>query len=150
MWPMIRWSLVPAIAELEDVELTAKIRSPGANAPVVELVRHVDPQLVIVATGEPGAAVRTLTRLRARFASLELLGVTDAKQPSLVAELLRAGATGVAQSSQRANELLDAIRVTMRGLRYLAPEISSRDVERALLAAAAVGALGGKTAHPGG
>jgi DNA-binding NarL/FixJ family response regulator len=138
---MIRWRLVASIAELEDVVVAAKIRSHGAIAPMIELIRHLEPNLAIVATGCAATAASTLSRLRVRFPALSLLGVTPPGPSKLVAGLLRAGATGIAQTTQPRAELLDAIRVTSRGSRYVPPAIVSGDVERELDATDVAGVL---------
>jgi two-component system response regulator NreC len=65
-----------------------------------------------------------------------VLGLSAAEEPFVIAEMLRAGATGFAFKMQPASEILAAIRGTAAGDSYLPPKVS-RDAIEAELAAGA-------------
>jgi DNA-binding NarL/FixJ family response regulator len=53
-------------------------------------------------------------------------------EPSLIADMLRAGAAGFALKTQPIEEILEAVRTVLGGVRYLPPGVSHDEVERQL------------------
>jgi DNA-binding NarL/FixJ family response regulator len=56
----------------------------------------------------------------------KVLGLSVLDEPVRVVELLRAGATGFALKTQPIAEMLEAVRATIAGERYLAPALRAR------------------------
>jgi DNA-binding NarL/FixJ family response regulator len=70
-----------------------------------------------------------------------ILGLSGSAEPSMIANLLRAGASGFALKTQPVLELIEAIRTVARGERYLPPSISPEPIDSAI-ATTVTGGLG--------
>lgn len=90
----------------------------------LELARQVEHDLMIVDITLPGvnglALLRDLKRMDHREPVLVL---TMHGQSDMVKEALESGAAGYALKRQGVGELVDAVRTTAHGRRYLAPEL---------------------------
>ncbi|MEO6877701.1 MAG: response regulator transcription factor [Gemmatimonadaceae bacterium] len=73
-----------------------------------------------------------------------ILGLSGSAEPSMIANLLRAGASGFALKTQPVLEIIEAIRTVARGVRYLPPSTSVEAVDSAI-ATTDMGALGALT-----
>jgi two-component system uhpT operon response regulator UhpA len=54
---------------------------------------------------------------------LKILALSVLEEPTIIASMLRAGATGYALKTQPPNEVTDAIRAVLSGVRYIPPRI---------------------------
>lgn len=61
-----------------------------------------------------------------------VLGLSVIDEPGLIADMLRAHASGFALKTQPVSEIIDAVRQVLGGIRYLAPTIASDAVDAAL------------------
>lgn len=89
-------------------------------------VHELAPDLVILDIMLPGPNGISMAReLRDLPAATKprILVLTAVEEPAFVVDALAAGVTGYALKTQGAQEILDAVERTARGLRYLAPEI---------------------------
>jgi DNA-binding NarL/FixJ family response regulator len=59
-----------------------------------------------------------------------ILGLSVVDEPSIIAEMLRAGAIGFAQKIEPPEQILEAIRQTAAGTRYLPPHVARDQIER--------------------
>ncbi|MEO7735130.1 MAG: response regulator transcription factor [Kofleriaceae bacterium] len=79
-----------------------------------------------------GSGISLTTALLELQPSCRVLGLSAMDEPSLIADMLLAGATGFALKTQPTDEVLDAIRLVASDLRYLPPALPHGAVERAL------------------
>src|SRR6185312_2708252 len=62
----------------------------------------------------------------------KILGLSVIDEPGLIADMLRAHASGYALKTQNVDEILDAIRQVLGGIRYLPPAVSRDAIEELL------------------
>lgn len=102
----------------------------GGAREATALAARVDFDVAIVDVtlpDRPGAAlVRDLRRIQPRC---KVLALSMVEAPHAVAELLRAGAAGYALKSQPTQEIVEAIRLVLRGGRYLAPRLQREQID---------------------
>jgi len=92
---------------------------------LVETVRTVHPDIVLLDISMPLLNGLDAARLiHAIDASIRLIFVTMNDDPDLAAEAFRAGATAYLLKRSPANELLTAIRQSMRSRKYVTPLIT--------------------------
>ena len=70
-----------------------------------------------------GDGIQVTRKLRERCADAKVLGLSVLTEPTRVAELLRAGASGFALKTQPVPELLEAVHATLQGDRYVTPSL---------------------------
>ncbi len=87
------------------------------------------------------SGVSLASELRRVQPSCKILGLSGHDEPSLIANLLHAGANGFAMKTQPVLEILDAIRTVARGVRYLPPS-ASHDAIGLAIATTDTGVLG--------
>jgi DNA-binding NarL/FixJ family response regulator len=58
-----------------------------------------------------------------------ILGLSVVDEPAIIAEMLRAGATGFALKIEDPDRILEAVRQTAAGIRYLPPRVSQETIE---------------------
>jgi DNA-binding NarL/FixJ family response regulator len=80
------------------------------------------------------AIARELHELQPRC---RILGLSVVDEPTIIAEMLRAGAVGFALKIEDPERILDAIRQTAAGVRYLPPRVSQEKIELELASAGA-------------
>jgi two-component system, NarL family, response regulator NreC len=128
--PLFRVGLVTALRDQVDVtavgtfdELRSQLHTPGIDAIVLDLwVR-----------GSSGISVAQEIRdLRPGCRVLVLSTIEDV---GVIADMLRAGACGYALKTQPIGEIVDAIRCTVVGERYLPPHVDPAAVDAAVAGA---------------
>ena len=126
--PIVRAALAMLIDRESDLVVTGEAWD-GSSA------RTLAPSDVVVLDlvlpDDDGVAIAR--DLVARRPHTKILGLSMIDEPFRIAAMLRAGARGYALKMQPTHELVDAIRVTASGERYLAPAI--RDAVESLAAA---------------
>ena len=96
----------------------------------IELVARTTPDLVVVDVRLPDQPGASLTReLRRMQPRCRILGLSMVETSYCVTEMLRAGAVGYAVKSQPTEEIVEAIRISLRGGRYLAPRLPRAHIE---------------------
>jgi DNA-binding NarL/FixJ family response regulator len=83
-----------------------------------------------------GSGVAIAGELHARQPACRILGLSAVHEPSIIAEMLRAGASGFALKDDPPASLLEAIHRLASGERYLSPRISEDEVQQHLTAGA--------------
>lgn len=78
------------------------------------------------------SGISLATELRKAQPRCRILGLSAIDEPSLIADMLLAGATGFALKTQPTEEILDAISLVAGDVRYLPPGVSHDAVDRAL------------------
>lgn len=128
--PLFRQGLAALIRATEDLEVAG---DAGSIHEVREVLSRapVDVALVDVWISSVGgiAIARELHQLQPKC---QILGLSVTDEPTIIAEMLRAGATGFALKSEAPEQILDAIRQVAGGARYLPPGVALEEVEGAL------------------
>jgi DNA-binding NarL/FixJ family response regulator len=135
--PLFRQGLAMALQREPDLEVVAEA---GNASDALELARRMTFDAAIVDILMPTTSGITLTsELHELQPSCAVLGLSVIDEPCLIADMLRAHASGFALKTQTTADIVDAIRQVLGGLRYLPPSVS-RDAVEAELA--------GTPAHP--
>lgn len=128
--PIVALGLSTALGGQSDLEVAGVTSS---SARILELTARTRPELLIVHSRMvPTGALFLIPMLRRHFPDLGVLVLADSTEPLLVAELLRAGANGIAHVSQPIDELLGAIRTTLNGSRFVSPSFDPETVYNSL------------------
>lgn len=135
--PLFLAGLGAALRDASDLDVTTQVSVASALESTPERC-NADVAVIGHVSGAAGTlgAVRRLHEASPNCRILALIGQPDA---ICAAELLRAGATGCALVTQPCEELVEAVRRTARGERYLAPSISASDVNAFLTAGSSWG-----------
>jgi DNA-binding NarL/FixJ family response regulator len=137
---LFRDGLRAILAGYPDLTLVAEASEAREAERLAEEVAH---DVLIVDVTLPGrnglALVRELKRQRRRS---PILVLTMHQHPDIVADAFAAGVTGYALKHQSEAELVDAVRATFAGRRYLAPQISPALLDGGGGARLAAGVLG--------
>ncbi len=117
-------------------------RDPGlvvvgqAQTPLalVELTRTLAPDIIITDYNMPGDdsqgdGIKLISYLRRHFPEVQVVVLTMLSNPSIIAEMYRAGAAGVVRKSGDLKELIVAVRAVRAHRLYRSPELP---VEQAL------------------
>lgn len=128
--PLFREGLAGAIQAEPDFDVVGQA---GSMEELRAVAPHIDPDVAIVDLLMPSVSgigvTRELCELLPRCRVLGLSAVVDA---AAIAEMLRAGASGFALKTQPASEILDAVRRTAVGDRYIPSGVSREAVEAEL------------------
>lgn len=130
--PLFRMGLQMMLSRAPEIDLVAEAADDGETTCVAAGTEF---EVAVVGNRSPSAnASRDMVqRLHSLRPTCKILALAPSPDPLRAAELLRAGATGCALKSQSSDDIIGAIRSVGGGERYLAPQISSAEVD-ALLA----------------
>jgi DNA-binding NarL/FixJ family response regulator len=122
--PLFRAGLTTVLGTERDLRVVADV---GTAEQAIQAVASapVDLAIVDILLGR-GDGIQVTRALRSQESAPRVLGLSVLDEPVRVAELLRAGATGFAHKSQPVPELLEAVRTTLAGVRYLFPPLRSQ------------------------
>lgn len=128
--PLFRQGLAFALKREADLEVAGEA---GNAEQALALVRELDVDIAIIDVLMPGVSGISMTsevlELRPRC---RVLGLSVVDEPGLIADMLRAGASGYALKTQATDEIVEAIRQTLGGIRYLPPTLSHDAIEAEL------------------
>jgi DNA-binding NarL/FixJ family response regulator len=142
--PLFREGLAVAIGRERDLEVAAEV---GSAAEAIELAKRITIDIAVVDILMPITSGLSLTsELYDLQPNCRVLGLSSIDEPGIIADMLRAHASGFALKMQPIAEIVDAIRQVLGGLRYL-PPVVSRDAVDAELAGAKKHPLGALTAR---
>jgi RNA polymerase sigma factor (sigma-70 family) len=128
--PLFRQGLAAALRHEVDLEIAGEA---GNAAQALALARSIELDIAILDMLIPGASGMSIA---AEILELQpqcrVFGLSVIDEPGLVADMLRAGASGYACKTQQTAEIIDAIRQILGGIRYLPPSISHDAVDAEL------------------
>lgn len=128
--PLFRQGLVVALREDPELEVVGEA---GSADEALQLLEHVRADVAIVDLLMPGTSGITLaSEIHEREPTCRVLGLSVIDEPGLIADMLRANASGYALKTQPVAEILAAIHQVLGGLRYLPPSVSRDAVQREL------------------
>lgn len=126
--PLVRRGLRDALATQHDLEVVASV---GGGTEALEAARAFPFELAVIdgmaPSGNGVALTRSLKRLQPHC---KVLALSTRDDPAPVADILRAGADGVAIKTQLEESIIEAMREVLRGARYLPPWIDADAVAR--------------------
>jgi DNA-binding NarL/FixJ family response regulator len=122
--PVLRKGLVRLI-DAKDEFVVCGEASTAAEA--IVLIRELEPHLVIVDIGLPGASGIDLTKtIRAEFPKLPVLILSMHEEALYATRALRAGATGYIVKQDAIDNIAAALREGLNGRQYLSPVIAAQ------------------------
>jgi DNA-binding NarL/FixJ family response regulator len=128
--PLARQGLAATLGTARDLEVVAQA---GGAAEAIALARGLEIDVAIVDMLLPGTSgisiAHDLHELKPRC---YILGLSVIDEPGLIADMLRAGASGYALKTQAVEEIVEAIRQVAGGVRYLPPTVSRDAIEAEL------------------
>jgi DNA-binding NarL/FixJ family response regulator len=125
--PMFRRGLAAVLRGEPELEILGEA-SDAESARRSMLAHTID--LAVVDMLMPGTSGITLTQeLRELQPHCRVIGLSAVEEPGLIADMLRAGASGFVLKTQPVSEIVDAIRQVGAGTRYLPPSIDAVAIE---------------------
>jgi DNA-binding NarL/FixJ family response regulator len=129
--PVFREGLAVAISREPDLEVIAEV---GSASEAIELAKRMTFDVAVVDILMPITSGLSLTsELYELQPNCRVLALSSIDEPGIIADMLRAHASGFALKMQPIAEIIDAIRQVLGSLRYLPPAVS-RDAIDAQLA----------------
>ena len=126
--PLVLIGLRDFLSAQRDMRVIGTESDP-TKAP--EAVSRLKPDVMIVDLMMPGlSGLELIRQVHQTSPDMRIVVLSMYSDAAYVAEALHAGATGYAPKSAKPDELLHAIRATMRGERYLSPPLSEEQVDR--------------------
>jgi DNA-binding NarL/FixJ family response regulator len=122
--PIFREALRALLNRESDLRVIAEASDRREAQALASAIR---PALAIVGAQLGSAAVRDI---RAVSPATSLLVLGDSLREEDVADAFAAGAMGCALKTQRAAEVVAALRIIRGGQRYLAPGLAAPDIDR--------------------
>jgi DNA-binding NarL/FixJ family response regulator len=124
---LMRNGLRQLLESQPDMEVVAEAPT-GRQA--VELAEQKRPRIVVMDVTMPDMSGITATgRIVGRLPGVKVLGLSMHPAGNIVGEMLKAGASGYLTKNCAAAELVQAIRLVLRGEVYISPEIPRGEVE---------------------
>lgn len=128
--PLFRRGLVVAIDAEPDLQVIGEFATASE---ALELARDREIDLAVVDILMPTTSGISLTaELYDLRPQCRVLGLSVIDDPGLIADMLRARACGFASKTQPIEEVVDAIRQVLGGIRYLPPWVSRDAVDAEL------------------
>jgi len=128
--PLFRRGLVMAIDAEPDLEVIAELADASS---ALQLAREREIDLAVVDILMPSTSGISLTaELFEVRPQCRVLGLSVIDDAGLIADMLRAHACGFASKTQPIEDVVDAIRQVLGGIRYLPPSVSRDAVDTEL------------------
>lgn len=125
--PLFRRGLAVALRGEPDLEVVGEA---GNAEEARELARNLTIDVAAVDMLMPSVSGIGLTHeLRELQPQCRILGLSVVDEPGLIADMLRAGASGYALKTQPVEAIIDALRQVAGGMQYLPPTISRDTIE---------------------
>jgi len=120
--PLFRAGLAMLVSAEPDLQVVGEA-STAEEA--VTFVRNAVIDIAVVDVLMPTTSgISLASQLAEANPHLKILGLSVLEEPTIIASMLRAGASGYALKTQPPNEITDAIRAVLAGIRYIPPQVS--------------------------
>jgi DNA-binding NarL/FixJ family response regulator len=128
--PMLRDGLAMRLSSHSEFDVCGEVATEDE---AFEKVKQLCPDLVIIDVAlKSGNGIELIKRIKSLNSTVKML-VISAFEESLFAErAMRAGAMGYLNKQETNEKVIDAIRVVMKGERYLSKELTQRMVSQSL------------------
>ena len=124
--PLFRKGLAITLAKEPDLQVTAEA---GNACEAVAAMRTLPIDVAVIDVLMPTTSgVSLAAELHELRPSCKILALSVLDEPIMIATMLRAGASGYALKTQPPNEITQAIRTVLAGVRYLPPFVSQQAV----------------------
>jgi len=128
--PLFREGLAVAIGREHDLEVAGEA---GSAAEAIELASRIIIDVAVVDILMPiKSGLSLTTELHELQPNCHVLGLSGIDEPGIIADMLRAHASGFALKMQPIAEIVDSIRQVLGGVRYLPPVVSRDAVDAQL------------------
>lgn len=128
--PLFRQGLAVALRAVPDLEVVDEV---GSADEAIALAMRIPLDVAVVDILMPGTSgISLASELFEIQPTCRVLGLSVIDEPGLIADLLRAHASGHALKTQPVEQIIEAVRMVAGGLRYLPPSVSSDAVDREL------------------
>jgi two-component system, NarL family, invasion response regulator UvrY len=128
--PLFRQGLAVALRREVDFDVVGEV---GSAAEALELANRLSLDAAVIDILMPTTSGISLTsELFELQPKCRVLGLSVIDDPGLIANMLRAHACGYAVKTQPTEEIVDALRQVLGGLRYLPPAVSRNAVDAEL------------------
>jgi two-component system, NarL family, response regulator NreC len=125
--PVLRFGLSAVISGQPDFEVVAEASS---GLETIKLVERFQPNVLVTDLMMPHLnGLEVARQLSARFKRLGIIVLSAHSDEAYVVQALRNGARGYVLKDAPTQCLLEAIRTVHRGMIYLSPPLSEREVE---------------------
>jgi two-component system NarL family response regulator len=121
--PLFRRGVREVLAEVRDVQVVDD--TDDAHA-IVDLVEHLDVDLVLLDLGVAGGGVEACALLRAARPDVGVIVLVQPDDDAALAGAVSAGARGYLMKDTSPAELLDAVRAVAAGSSPLSPAVAAR------------------------
>jgi DNA-binding NarL/FixJ family response regulator len=130
--PLYRAGLAAALRGERDLAVLAEA---GGYEEALELAKIMAIDVAIVDVLMPSVSgISLAAELLELQPKCKVLALSVVDEPPLIADMLRAGASGFALKTQPTEAIVEAIRMVLGGVRYLPPTVSRDAIERELAA----------------
>lgn len=120
--PLFRAGLAVALRRELDLEVLAEAAD---SAEAIELAKVMTIDVAVVDVLMPAVSgISLASELCEIQPGCKILGLSVIDEPTLITDMLRAGASGFALKTQPTEEIVEAIRTVIGGVRYLPPRVS--------------------------
>jgi DNA-binding NarL/FixJ family response regulator len=123
--PLFRLGLRMLLRDQADVEIVGEAATADEALDLAGRT-HIDIALVDLVL--PGGGVALAARLHQLQPACKIIGLSVIVEPVRIAEMLLAGASGYLLKNQPVDEIVEAIRLVLGGIRYLPPGVSPEDI----------------------
>jgi DNA-binding NarL/FixJ family response regulator len=126
-FPALRRGLIQVLERQDDLRVAGEA---GTGPETMELVRRVEPDLLVLDLGMPGVRGYELLReLRAEHPDMAILVFTMQPEDEAAIPALKAGARGFLSKQASADEIVLALRTVAEGRRYLSESLTELMVD---------------------
>jgi len=131
--PLFRAGLAVALRHESDLKIVGEA---GDSVQAIALAKAIEIDVAIVDVLMPAkSGISVASELRQLQPTCKILGLSVVDEPGLIADMLRSGASGFALKTQPIEEIVEAIRTVLGGVRYLPPRVSRDAIESELASA---------------
>jgi DNA-binding NarL/FixJ family response regulator len=128
--PLFRRGLRAAMHRFPELDIVGEA---GTSEEACQLARAIELDGAIVDVLLPSSSgICVAHHLRELHPTCWILGLSVVEECGLIADMLRAGATGYALKTESPEAIATAIRQAMQGVRYLPPSVSNEEVDAEL------------------
>ncbi len=121
---LIREGLRNVLAREPDMRVVGEAKS---GPELIALLQSTTADVVLLDINMPGdGSIETLQRITALRPGLPVLMISMLPEEQVALRFLRAGAAGYVSKEAAAEELVNAIRSVLRGVRYVSPALAER------------------------
>lgn len=128
--PLVRQGLAMNISTNPEFEVCGEAATVSE---AMELLRDRKPDLMVVDISlKEGNGIELIKDVRSRFTRLPILVVSGFKESLYGERALKAGASGYLNKQESQAKLIEALRVVLKGGRYMSPELAETIINAGL------------------